>query len=647
MTFSLVQSFSCSFIPTISSLSQNLSEWVNPHQQLRKEAIALIDKVAVASIFKLEDSDLAIMKKAVGNAKHLMKGEFKEKLLALSPAKFQGILSQLLENDITFNKSILALLQLLGRDDLLKVAGLTAAQKDKIIKTQAILKNQVIRNVLHTRGKALWQEIIPDIIALLHHFMEIVITLTGFNQIGAKAPNRYSGEGEGINQYEAQSKVQLYTSILAFPPALFGFLYAYALSAATAAVLAATTIVAMVACMAIYTRFLRPCPRQCPGLENLTTRMLRKEEDPVFMRKDLITKIEDAFRAGKGALLVGEPGVGKSSVVLSLAERIAAGRCADHLKTALVFQSNSGQVRGHEYQLIAERYKHHVKNVVFFLDELQAAFDSTGIEGNDRSHALLTFCDQFPYVITATTTTEYEKYIEKIPAFKRRFVEITVTEPTPKEIEISLSQFLQKKAPELMLGAGVILYIIEQAKTFNSKTSCVDAAHSLLARAVVNAQELSFPTQENQIHQLEMEIEYMETSLFSQETMLESYSEQNSEMDTTVYDQKKVDLKAKKTELEALQSRLKRLRKVEEVFLKVKKGRYLLASKVETDKTQEHLTTQWARQEVFGRILAQFIQREKRALGLPAMLDKDLIDAILKQNKFKRPNLSRRNSCSF
>ena len=141
--------------------------------------------------------------------------------------------------------------------------------------------------------------------------------------------------------------------------------------------------------------------------------------------------------------LVGEPGVGKTSIVEGLAQRIVSGDVPDTVKGKRVLSLDlSGMVAGSKYRgEFEERVKKLMKevkdegNILLFMDEVHTLIGAGGAEGAiDASNILKPALARGELqLIGATTITEYRKYIEKDAALERRFQPVMVEEPGEEE----------------------------------------------------------------------------------------------------------------------------------------------------------------------------------------------------------------------
>ena len=167
--------------------------------------------------------------------------------------------------------------------------------------------------------------------------------------------------------------------------------------------------------------------------------------DPIIGRDDEIMRVMQILsrRTKNNPCLIGEPGVGKTAIVEGLAQRIASGMVPDAVRDKRLLSLDlSGMVAGSKYRgEFEERIKNVISeaiadgNVILFIDEIHTMIGAGGAEGSmDAANILKPAMARGDIrVIGATTITEYRKYIEKDAALERRFLPITVEEPTIAE----------------------------------------------------------------------------------------------------------------------------------------------------------------------------------------------------------------------
>lgn len=583
----------------------------------------LARRISTESKFELKKEEVAFLKECI--QKH------KQELKNIPVDKLKAIFSTLLQDDLTLTSHIQAVLNLFDKDKLLGMAEVKNDKATQSIKIDALLKDKALESVLITKFKAYVREVIPEIVGLVHHFIELFIAICGLNEIGG---NQDDSPWQSQNSsYEAKAKYELYLAMFAYPATIFAAIYAYIGIASVAAAGTGIAILATLVFATIYTRFLRPCPRHGTGLENLTSRVLRQEEDPLYWRIDILDKIQKSLASKKGVIIIAKPGEGKSATIRALAQYMASDKCLDKsFRKKQLFQMDLNRRYGQgPFETTYATFKNYPNDAMFFIDELQKVFKENMLEGKKAQDDLKEFCNTFPYVLAATTTEEYNKYIKDTEAkntILRRFTVIELEPSNEKEITSSLYYaFDRKAAPENLIDKGVIPYIVEKALTFKSNTSKIDASHSLLSRALYELRNESSSQIEKEILKTEQEIKILETKLWYE----------RDESDLSAYLKQKDDLEEMQKKLNSKKQKLKRIQNTEALFLKAKKERYVTAAKIQPsmDKKPE-LMKQWLKKEIMMQVLEQSIKNQKTDLGLQPALTKDLIDQIIAQEAAKK-----------
>ncbi|KAJ6444706.1 heat shock protein 78, mitochondrial precursor [Purpureocillium lavendulum] len=184
---------------------------------------------------------------------------------------------------------------------------------------------------------------------------------------------------------------------------------------------------------------------------DMTAMARDKKVDPVIGREEEIRRVVRILsrRTKNNPVLIGEPGVGKTTVVEGLAQRIVNRDVPDNLKQCKLLSLDVGAlVAGSKYRgEFEERMKGVLKEIedskemiVLFVDEIHLLMGagSSGEGGMDAANLLKPMLARGQlHCIGATTLAEYRKYVEKDAAFERRFQQVLVKEPTiPETISI-------------------------------------------------------------------------------------------------------------------------------------------------------------------------------------------------------------------
>lgn len=179
---------------------------------------------------------------------------------------------------------------------------------------------------------------------------------------------------------------------------------------------------------------------------DLTQLAREKKLDPVIGRDMEIRRIMQVLlrRTKNNPVLIGEAGTGKTAIVEGLAQRIVAGDVPENLKNKRIASLDLGAlVAGSKFRgEFEDRLKAVLKEIdsqdgqiILFIDELHTLVGTGASEGAmDASNMLKPALARGRIrTIGATTTKEYQKYIEKDAALERRFQLVYVSEPSQED----------------------------------------------------------------------------------------------------------------------------------------------------------------------------------------------------------------------
>ena len=190
-------------------------------------------------------------------------------------------------------------------------------------------------------------------------------------------------------------------------------------------------------------------PKETPLLaefsRDLTEAAIKNQLDPLVGRETELERVQQVLcrRTKNNAVLIGEPGVGKTAIVEGLAQKIVCGDVPHFLADKRILALDiSLIVAGTKYRgQFEERLKAIMKeltenpNIIVFIDELHTLVGAGSAEGSlDAANILKPALSRGEIrCIGATTPAEYRKYIEKDRSLERRFQAIKVDPPSEKE----------------------------------------------------------------------------------------------------------------------------------------------------------------------------------------------------------------------
>ena len=219
--------------------------------------------------------------------------------------------------------------------------------------------------------------------------------------------------------------------------------------------------------------------------------------DPVVGREKEIQRICKILsrRKKNNPILIGEPGVGKSSIAEGLAIRIAEKNMPYSLMNKTIYTLDLALVvAGTKYRgqfeerikgLIAELEKN--ENIIVFIDEIHTIAGAGNSEGGlDASNIFKPALARGEIqCIGATTIEEYRKYIEADGALERRFQKVLV-EPTSKEDTLEILRNIKGKYEEfhnVVYSEEALKACVEMTERYMPERNLPDKAIDVLDEA--------------------------------------------------------------------------------------------------------------------------------------------------------------------
>ena len=245
--------------------------------------------------------------------------------------------------------------------------------------------------------------------------------------------------------------------------------------------------------------------------------------DPVIGRDQEINRVIQILsrRTKNNPCLVGEPGVGKTSIAEGLAIMINNHLVPESLKDMRVVMLDiSGMVAGTKYRgEFEERIKRVIqelsenKNIILFIDEIHTIIGAGGAEGAlDAANILKPALARGEIqVIGATTMDEYRKHIEKDAALERRFQTVEVKEPNEEEA-IDILKGLKKRYEtfhKVTISDKAIVAAVKLSVRYIPDRNLPDKAIDLIDEACSKLKIKSYDVPQ-EIKDLEKEIKQLE-----------------------------------------------------------------------------------------------------------------------------------------
>ena len=185
-------------------------------------------------------------------------------------------------------------------------------------------------------------------------------------------------------------------------------------------------------------------------VDNINYQVSNNLVDPVFGRESEIERIIQILsrKNCNNPLLIGEPGVGRSSIVYALADRLAKQKVPSHLMTKEILGLNlgalvsgttlRGQFEERVHKILAELASKPGQYILFVRD--LGVMIGAGGEGTSDAANLIkpSLAKGEIQMIGLVTPDSYKKRIESDPSFSRFFQPLWISSPSARECELIL-----------------------------------------------------------------------------------------------------------------------------------------------------------------------------------------------------------------
>lgn len=177
--------------------------------------------------------------------------------------------------------------------------------------------------------------------------------------------------------------------------------------------------------------------------KDISSEILGKEGQYLVGRKKEISEVENVLSRSerRNVILLGQPGLGKNTIVYSLAAKSVRGELPDSLRfkrfleldvTSVIASANTNEIEQRVKNILVEIS--HAGNVVLFIPEIENLAGALENGKLDISGLLVNSLQDIDLQIIGTSNrAAFHQFIESKPAFANDFEVIDVTEPTSEE----------------------------------------------------------------------------------------------------------------------------------------------------------------------------------------------------------------------
>ncbi|MFH1280230.1 MAG: ATP-dependent Clp protease ATP-binding subunit [Candidatus Beckwithbacteria bacterium] len=231
---------------------------------------------------------------------------------------------------------------------------------------------------------------------------------------------------------------------------------------------------------------------------DLTAQALKASLPEIIGKKEIIADIVNILGRKKmnNALVIGEPGSGKTTLIKGIAQEIVRGVTSRDLRfkrlvnleiSRLASSADGAELNYRITKIIDEITR--AENIILFVDEVHylSSINKGMPETNDLFMALEPALSDGKFQFIGTTSSEnYKKYIEPNEAFSRLFdvVKLKSADKNQTMLILQYVTYLQEKSEKVKVTTMALLRIIELADRLIHNREFPDKAVNLLDEVI-------------------------------------------------------------------------------------------------------------------------------------------------------------------
>ncbi|MFW5756449.1 MAG: ATP-dependent Clp protease ATP-binding subunit [Tangfeifania sp.] len=214
--------------------------------------------------------------------------------------------------------------------------------------------------------------------------------------------------------------------------------------------------------------------------------------DPVVSRDNVIREITEILgrRNKANVLIIGDAGVGKTSLVNGFTQNVIDEKVPSELMGAMVFELDYGAlIAGASYKgEVEDRLKNIISEIqqfdkaILFIDELHTLLDKQGGTAGAANLLKPELAKGNLIIVGTTSIDNYTKFIEPDEAFSRQFELVKIEEPDEQTARRMLKKIITKyeEHHQLKVDEEVIAEAIRLSKRFLKERMLPESAIDLI-----------------------------------------------------------------------------------------------------------------------------------------------------------------------